>query len=51
MRDKFFKVLTQHAKKNKNILLLVADIGFGVIDEFKRNNPHQFFNVVKLAIE
>jgi transketolase len=45
MRDKFFQVLTQHAKKNKNILLLVADIGFGVIDDFKRNNPHQFFNV------
>jgi transketolase len=45
MRDKFFQVLTEHAKKNKNIILLVADIGFGVIDDFKRNNPHQFFNV------
>ena len=45
MRDKFFQVLTKYAKTNKNIILLVADIGFGVIDEFKKNNPNQFFNV------
>ena len=45
MRDKFFQILTKNAKINKSIILLVADIGFGVIDEFKRNNPHQFFNV------
>ena len=36
MRDKFFQVLTKYAKTNKNIILLVADIGFGVIDEFKK---------------
>lgn len=45
MRDKFFEVLTNKAKENKNIVLLVADIGFKVIDNFKSVNPKQFFNV------
>ena len=45
MRDCFFKQLTIAAKKNKNIFLVVADIGFGVINEFKKTNPNQFINV------
>ena len=45
MRDIFFNTLTEHAQKNKNIILLVADIGFKVIDRFKSVNPKQFFNV------
>lgn len=45
MRDIFFNTLTEHAQKNKNIILLVADIGFKVIDRFKSINPKQFFNV------
>ena len=45
MRDIFFNSLTEHAQKNKNIILLVADIGFKVIDRFKSINPKQFFNV------
>lgn len=45
MRDIFFHNLNLNAQKNKNIILLVADIGFGVVDEFKKNNPNQFFNI------
>ena len=45
MRDQFLQVLTREAKKNKNIVLLVADVGFKVVDEFKRINPEQFINV------
>jgi transketolase len=45
MRDIFFNTLTEHAQKNKNIILLVADIGFKVIDKFKSVNPKQFFNI------
>jgi transketolase len=45
MRDIFFNTLAEHAQKNKNIILLVADIGFKVIDRFKSVNPKQFFNV------
>lgn len=45
MRDQFLKVISKEAKRNKRIILLVADIGFKVIDEFKENNPDQFFNV------
>ena len=33
------------SKKKKNIVLLVADIGFGVVNNFKKENPNQFFNV------
>jgi transketolase len=45
MRDMFFNALTKHAQKNKNIILLVADIGFKIVDNFKSTNPKQFFNV------
>ena len=45
MRDKFFEILTKRAKKNKKIILLVADVGFGVVNDFKKINPNQFFNV------
>jgi transketolase len=45
MRDIFFNTLTEHAQKNKNIIWLVADRGFKVIDRFKSVNPKQFFNV------
>ena len=45
MRDIFFNTLTNNAQKDKNIILLVADIGYKVIDKFKNTNPKQFFNV------
>ena len=45
MRNIFIKKLTELAKTNKNIFLLVADIGYGVVEEFKNKYPDRFLNV------
>ena len=45
MRNIFIKKLTDLAKNNKNIFLLVADIGYGVVEEFKNKYPDRFLNV------
>ena len=34
MRDDFIKTLTDIVSKNKKIILVTADLGFGVLDEF-----------------
>ena len=45
MRDKFINWLLTQAKKDKSILLLTADLGFGVFDNFAKDFPDQFLNV------
>ena len=45
MRDAFLKSLTSLATENKDIVLLTADLGFGVFEEFEKNFPNQYFNV------
>jgi transketolase len=45
MRRKFGKVLDYLAKKDKKIVLLVGDIGFGIFDDFRKNHPDRFFNM------
>lgn len=45
MRYAFVKELVKQAKKNKNIILLTADIGFSVFEEFAKKFPNQFINV------
>ena len=45
MRNTFIKKLTELAKNNQNIFLLVADIGFGVVEEFESKFPNRFLNV------
>jgi len=45
MRDAFLKSVTELARQNKHIVLLTADLGFGVFDEFKKCFPNQFYNV------
>ena len=45
MRNIFIKKLTDLAKNNKNIFLLVADIGYGVVEEFQNKHPDRFLNV------
>lgn len=45
MRKIFGKWITEKAKEDKGIILLVGDIGFGIFDEFKRNNPDRFYNI------
>jgi len=44
MRDIFIDELIVATKKNKNIILLVNDLGFGVIEKFCRLFPKNFFN-------
>lgn len=45
MRDAFLKSLTKLASRNKNIVLLTADLGFGVFEKFEKDFPGQYFNV------
>jgi len=45
MRDAFNTELNRLASEDENILLLTADIGFQVFDEFRRNYPDRFYNV------
>lgn len=45
MRDSFISGLLELAHKDKSIVLLTADLGFGVLDEFRNQLPNQFINV------
>lgn len=45
MRDSFINSLTKYARSNKKIFLIVGDLGFSVIENFKKVNPRQFLNV------
>ena len=45
MRTAFIKTLTQIAETDPNIMLLVGDLGFGVVHEFSDRFPKQFVNV------
>tara|TARA_B100000780_G_C21126985_1_gene457790 strand:- start:17780 stop:18271 length:492 start_codon:yes stop_codon:yes gene_type:complete len=45
MRRKFGKTIDQLAKKDKKIMLLVGDIGYGIFDDFRKNHNDRFFNL------
>lgn len=45
MRRKFGKLVNELAKKDKKIVLLVGDIGYGIFDDFRKDNPNRFFNL------
>lgn len=45
MRRIFGKVINELAKKDKKIVLIVGDIGYGIFDDFRRDNPDKFFNL------
>ena len=45
MRDVFVRRLTELADRDPRIMLLTADLGFGVLAEFARRFPSQFLNV------
>jgi len=45
MRNAFVAKLTELAKVNENIVLLVGDIGFGVFEHFKKEFPKRYFNL------
>ena len=44
MRDIFIDELIVATKKNKNIILLVNDLGYGVIEKFAKLYPNNYFN-------
>lgn len=44
MRDIFIEELIIATKKNKNIILLVNDLGFGVIESFRKQFPDNCIN-------
>lgn len=45
MRRVFGKKINELAKKDKKIVLLVGDIGYGIFDDFRKENPKRFFNL------
>jgi transketolase len=45
MRDSFISGLLEIARQDSNVILLTADLGFGVLDEYRNELPKQFINV------
>tara|TARA_A100000164_G_C21862049_1_gene750615 strand:+ start:354 stop:845 length:492 start_codon:yes stop_codon:yes gene_type:complete len=45
MRRVFGKVINEIAKKDKKVILIVGDIGYGIFDDFRENHPDRFFNL------
>jgi len=45
MRNATILALTKLANNNKNIILITADLGFGLFEDFAKKFPSQFFNV------
>jgi transketolase len=44
MRDAFIGALTERARCDPSVMLIVGDLGFGVIEDFQRTLPEQFVN-------
>jgi transketolase len=44
LRDTFISALLEHAKADPRIILITGDLGFGVLDQFRRELPLQFLN-------
>lgn len=44
MRDQFIKTLSSAVEINPNIILITGDLGFGVLDNFKKQFPNNFIN-------
>ena len=45
MRKEFGKIITELAKKDNLIYLLVGDIGYAIFDEFRKRFPDRFINL------
>lgn len=45
MRSTFIQALAAACEADPHVLLLTGDIGFGVLDDFRRRFPSQFLNV------
>ena len=44
MRREFGKIISELAKRDKKIVLIVGDIGYGIFDKFRKELPKRFFN-------
>ena len=44
MRRVFGKAINELAKRDKKIVLIVGDIGYGIFDDFRKEHPKRFFN-------
>lgn len=44
MRNSFINTLLEEARKDARIILIVGDLGYGVVDEFRTELPNQFMN-------
>lgn len=44
MRNSFINALLEEARKDATIILIVGDLGYGVVDEFGKELPNQFMN-------
>jgi len=44
MRDIFIDELIKATRINKNIILIVNDLGYGVIEKFYKEFPKNFYN-------
>lgn len=45
MRDVFINTLIDLAKENEKIVLLMAEVGYGVVEPFQQQFPKRFYNV------
>jgi transketolase len=45
MRDAFIDELTAQARLDPSVMLVVGDLGYGVVDTFAKDLPDQFLNV------
>ena len=45
MRRRFGKIISELARKDEKIVLIVGDIGYGVFDDFRKKHPKKFFNL------
>ena len=44
MRNTFINELSKIAEQNKNIFLIVGDLGFNIVEEFADKYPDRFLN-------
>lgn len=45
MRETFIKALTEIARRDRDVILLTGDLGFGVLTQFAKELPDQYLNV------
>ena len=47
MRRTFVKYLENKIEQDPSILLITADLGYGMFDNIKTNHPNNFVNCIK----